>query len=55
MEGLPLISIIIPVYNVNEYLEKCLCSVCGQTYKNLEIIVDSTAQRTITINKTPYE
>ena len=39
MEGLPLISIIIPVYNVNEYLEKCLCSVCGQTYKNLEIIV----------------
>lgn len=39
MEVLPLISIIIPVYNVKEYLEKCLYSVCGQTYKNLEIIV----------------
>lgn len=39
MDVLPLISIIIPVYNVKEYLEKCLYSVCGQTYKNLEIIV----------------
>ncbi|WP_299092029.1 glycosyltransferase [uncultured Bacteroides sp.] len=39
MEVLPLISIIIPVYNVNGYLEKCLHSVCEQTYKNLEIIV----------------
>lgn len=35
----PLISIIIPVYNVKDYLEKCLDSICGQTYTNLEIIV----------------
>ena len=34
-----LISIIIPVYNVEEYLSACLKSVIGQTYKNLEIIV----------------
>ena len=33
-----LISIIIPVYNVEQYLYKCLQSVVNQTYKNLEII-----------------
>ena len=38
-ETLPLISIIVPVYNVKNYLEKCLQSICGQTYKNLEIIL----------------
>lgn len=32
------ISVIIPIYNTAEYLPKCLDSVCGQTYKNLEII-----------------
>ncbi len=34
-----LISIILPIYNVEQYLEKCLTSVCRQTYKNLEIIL----------------
>lgn len=34
-----LVSIIIPVYNVQEYLRKCLDSVINQTYKNLEIII----------------
>lgn len=34
-----LISVVIPVYGVETYLEKCLNSVCTQTYKNLEIIV----------------
>ena len=34
----PLISIIIPVYNVEEYLRQCLDSVINQTYKNLQII-----------------
>ena len=33
------ISIIIPVYNVEMYLEKCLESVLNQTYKNLEVIL----------------
>ncbi len=34
-----LISVIIPVYNVEEYIEKCLRSIINQTYNNLEIIV----------------
>ncbi len=35
----PLISIIIPVYNVEKYLHRCINSVVNQTYKNLEIIL----------------
>lgn len=34
-----MISVIIPVYNVAEYLDKCLLSVCDQTYGDLEIIL----------------
>ena len=34
----PLVSVIIPVYNVEKYLDKCLDSIINQTYKNLEII-----------------
>lgn len=34
-----LISIIVPVYNSEKYLEKCINSIINQTYKNLEIIL----------------
>ena len=34
-----LISIIIPVYNVEKYIEECLNSIIKQTYKNVEIIL----------------
>ena len=34
-----MISVIIPVYNVEEYLEECLKSILHQTYKKLEIIL----------------
>ena len=38
-ERQPLVSILIPVYNVEYYLEKCLDTVENQTYQNLEIIL----------------
>ena len=33
------ISVIVPVYNVEGYLPRCLESICGQTYRDLEIIL----------------
>lgn len=34
-----LVSIIVPVYNIENYIERCLESIISQTYKNIEIIV----------------
>ena len=34
-----LISVIVPVYNVEEYLDECLDSIQSQTYKNIEVIL----------------
>lgn len=39
MDKLPLISVIVPVYKVEAYLDKCIASVASQSYKNLEIIL----------------
>lgn len=36
---IPLVSIGIPVYNVEPYIEKCLLSVLNQTYQNIEILI----------------
>lgn len=36
---LPLVSVIVPVYNGEAYLEKCIESLENQTYENLEIII----------------
>ena len=35
----PLVSVIVPVYNVEQYLERCVHSVLKQSYHNLEIIL----------------
>lgn len=32
------LSVIIPIYNVEQYLRKCLDSVCNQTLEDIEII-----------------
>lgn len=34
-----LISVIVPVYNVEKYLDKCIQSIVNQTYKNIEVIL----------------
>ena len=39
MEEQPLISVIVPVYKVEQYLDKCVESIVNQTYRNLEIIL----------------
>ena len=39
MEQEPLISVIVPVYNVERYLDQCLESIVAQSYRHLEILV----------------
>ena len=34
-----LVSVIVPVYNVEDYLKKCIDSIIHQTYENIEIIL----------------
>lgn len=35
----PLVSVIVPIYKVEKYLDKCVGSIAAQSYKNLEIIL----------------
>ena len=39
----PLISVVVPVYNVEKYLSRCVDSILAQTYENLEIILVNDA------------
>lgn len=34
-----LVSVVVPIYNVEKYLDRCINSIVNQTYKNLEIIL----------------
>lgn len=38
-EKIPLLSVVVPIYNAEQYLEKCLESVVNQTFRNMEIIL----------------
>jgi len=44
----PLLSVIVPCYNTEKYLDKCLTSITSQTYNNLEILLidDGSADQT---------
>ena len=36
---MPLVSIIVPVYNVEQYIRRCIDSIISQSYKNIELII----------------
>lgn len=44
-EELPFVSVIVPVYNVEKYLEKCISSLLGQTYPRMEILLVDDGSR----------
>ena len=57
----PSVSVIVPVYNIEQYIGKCLDSVIGQTLKEIEIIVvddgstdDSSRIIDRYVNRFPY-
>lgn len=35
----PLVTVVVPVYNVEKYVKRCLESICAQTYQNMEILL----------------
>ena len=39
MEQKPLISVIVPVYNILQYLPRCVRSITAQTWQNLEVLL----------------
>ena len=51
MENLPLVSVIIPAYNAEQFIARTLSSVLNQTYRNLEVLVvdDGSKDRTAEI------
>lgn len=53
----PKVSIIIPVYGVEKYIERCITSVLNQTYRNLEVILvdDCTPDNSIKIARNTIE
>lgn len=53
MSNMPFISVIIPVYNTQQYVSKCLDSVLSQTLKNIEVICinDGSVDKSLSILK----
>ena len=45
---MPKVSVIVPVYNVEQYLSRCLTSLINQTLEDIEIIVDIWAEDSVT-------
>lgn len=51
MENTPRLSIIVPAYNVEPFLDKCLASICNQTFRDFEVILvnDGSTDGTLSI------
>lgn len=51
MKNLPLVSVVIPCYNHEKYVEECILSVVNQSYKNIQLIVidDGSKDRSVEI------
>lgn len=47
----PLISVLIPTYNVDQFIEEAISSILNQTYKNLEIIIVDDGSKDSTFEK----
>lgn len=47
----PLISVIIPAYNHENYVQECINSIIEQTYKNIELIIVDDGSKDSTWNK----
>ena len=39
MDESALVTVVVPIYNVEQYLDRCLTSIVGQTYRNIEIVL----------------
>ena len=48
---MPKISVIVPVYNVEKYIEKCLNSLINQTLEEIEIIIVNDGSTDSTLEK----
>ncbi|MFQ3218961.1 MAG: glycosyltransferase involved in cell wall biosynthesis [Paraglaciecola sp.] len=51
--SLPIVTVVIPMFNVEKYIEKCIASVLAQTFKNFEVICvdDGCTDNTLAILK----
>lgn len=52
-----LVSIIVPLYNKEKYIDRCICSILEQTYKNFEILVidDGSTDNSLKILKERFK
>lgn len=46
-----MISVIIPAYNVEKYIDRCLISVVNQTFRDIEIIIINDGSTDTTLDK----
>ena len=56
-EKIPAISVIIPMFNAEKYIEQCLDSIADQTFEDYEVIVvdDCSTDRSVALTEAFYE